>query len=63
MGRVGRDGKELADGTRGDGRVDDAAEALTVPWFDGRMCSEGERGAGGGGICCEDGWRDAFARQ
>lgn len=53
-------GKEDAAGRLGDGRLDEL-EALTVLWFDGRMFSEGDPGAGGGGICWEDARRDEVA--
>ena len=43
-------GREVEGWKPGDGRLGEA-EALTVLWLEGRMLSEGEPGAGGGGIC------------
>jgi hypothetical protein len=52
-------GSEDDTGKLGDGRLDEL-EALTAIWLDGRMFSEGEPGAGGGGggIWWEDARRD-----
>jgi hypothetical protein len=53
-------GSEDDTGKLGDGRLDEL-EALTAIWLDGRMFSEGEPGAGGGGIWWDDARRDEGA--
>jgi hypothetical protein len=60
LSAIGGPGKDVDAGKLGEGRLDEE-EALTALWFEGRMFSDGEPGAGGGGICWEDARRDRAA--
>ena len=59
---IGGPAKDATAGNWGEGRAGEP-EALTAAWFEGRMLSEGDSGAGGGGIWWEDARRDEVARK